>query len=126
MPFELGVDFGSRHFGEPPLSDKIFLVLEEEPYRYQAAISDLAGFDIQSHGGNYAKAVKKVRDWIAAQEGIEQLEANQVIAEYEVFDSWYYDMRISEGASLEDILSSSVAESMRAMRKWLGEGRPRG
>ena len=39
MPFELGMDFGCRHYGGRPLSTKVILVLEEQPYRYQAAIS---------------------------------------------------------------------------------------
>lgn len=126
MPFELGVDFGCRRFGKPPLSEKVFLVLEEEPFRYQAAISDFAGFDIQSHEGNHATAVSKVRNWITAQEGFESSETAQVVSEYEDFDGWYCKRRLADGASLEDIRGSSTAELMRAMREWLGEGGPRG
>lgn len=62
MPFELGVDFGCRHYGGAPLSSKVILILEEEPYRYQAAISDLAGSDIEAHNGDYVTAVRKVRN----------------------------------------------------------------
>lgn len=36
MPFELGVDFGCRHYGGAPFSEKATLILEEQPYRYQA------------------------------------------------------------------------------------------
>ena len=45
MPFELGMDFGCRHYGGDPYSRKVILILEEQPYRYRAAISDLAGSD---------------------------------------------------------------------------------
>ncbi len=64
MPFELGMDFGCRHYGGRPLSTKVILVLEEQPYRYQAAISDLAESDIAAHGGQYQTAVRKVRNWL--------------------------------------------------------------
>ena len=43
MPFELGLDFGCRRFGAGRLARKVILVLEQERFRYQAAISDLAG-----------------------------------------------------------------------------------
>ena len=39
MPFELGLDFGCRRFGAGRLARKVILVLEEERFRYQAAIS---------------------------------------------------------------------------------------
>lgn len=43
MPFELGLDFGCRSFGGSPFDQKKILVLEEQQYRYQIALSDLAG-----------------------------------------------------------------------------------
>ena len=53
MPFELGIDYGCRqYFGQGRESKKI-LVLEEARYRYQTAISDLAGCDIESHGADF-------------------------------------------------------------------------
>lgn len=125
MPFELGIDFGCRRFGNQPFTDKVFLVLEEKPYRYQAALSDLAGFDIQFHGGSHADAVRKVRNWLTAQGGFERLEATQVIAEYEDFDGWNWERRIAEGASAEDIGDTPITELMGAMREWIQEGKPR-
>ena len=62
MPFELGLDFGCRRYRAGPLSTKVILVLEEQRYRYQAAISDLAGSDIEAHHGDYQLAVRKVRN----------------------------------------------------------------
>jgi len=32
MPFELGMDFGCRHYGGEPHSRKVILILEEQPY----------------------------------------------------------------------------------------------
>ena len=62
MPFELGLDFGCRRFGGGRLSNKVILILEEERFRYQAAMSDLAGSDIEAHHGDHAIAVRKVRN----------------------------------------------------------------
>ena len=59
MPFELGLDFGCRRYGGDPYSEKVILILEEQRYRYQEAISDLAGSDIEAHQGDYNQAVRK-------------------------------------------------------------------
>ena len=57
MPFELGVDYGCRQYYGHGRDAKKLLILEEERYRYQAAISDLAGCDIQAHGGDFQEAI---------------------------------------------------------------------
>ena len=65
VPFELGLDFGCKHYGGGRLATKVILVLEEHRYRYQVAISDLAGSDIEAHHGDYQLAVRRVRNWLA-------------------------------------------------------------
>ena len=64
MPFELGIDVGCRLFGSRLRRDKKCLVLEAEPYRYKAAISDLSGSDISSHGNEPDRIVGAVRNWL--------------------------------------------------------------
>ena len=125
MPFELGVDFGCRHYGSKPLKDKVLLILEEKPYRYQATISDLAGCDIKAHRGDYAIAVRKLRNWLIDQGGFERVGAAQILAEYEDFQEWHYDRELAAGSSEEDIQDYSTADLMRAMFEWLDLGRPR-
>lgn len=71
MPFELGLDYGCRHYMDGR-QDKVILVLEEKPYRYQAALSDLAGCDIQAHGNEPEKAVRIVRNWLAHERGLQR------------------------------------------------------
>lgn len=51
MPFELGVDYGLLTASQRP-TNKRFIVLEEERYSYQKALSDYSGFDILCHEGN--------------------------------------------------------------------------
>ena len=125
MPFELGMDFGCLHYGGPPYSDKLILILEEKPYRYQAAISDLAGSDIAAHEGDYATAVRKVRNWLAGQGGFEFIGAAQILAEYEDFQQWYYRRQLRAGFSDDDIQDYSTADLLRAMFDWVDQGMPR-
>lgn len=125
MPFELGIDFASRHYGSQPLKNKVLLILEEKPYRYQAAISDLAGCDIKSHQGDYAIAVRKLRNWLIDQGGFESVGAAQVLAEYEDFQKWYYDRQLAAGFSEDDIQDYSTTELMSAMFEWMEQGSPR-
>lgn len=125
MPFELGMDFACRHYGGQPFSRKIILILEEEPYRYQAAISDLAGNDIEAHGGEHEIAVRKVRNWLTGLGDFESVGAARILAEYEDFQEWYYERQLAAGFSEEDIQDYSTAELLQAMFEWVGQGRPR-
>ena len=65
MPFELGMFLGCRRFGGGTHSRKACLILEAEQYRYQKYISDIAGQDIHSHGGDPDKAIVEVRNWLS-------------------------------------------------------------
>ena len=64
MPLELGTFLGARRFGDKDQQSKKFLILDKEDYRYQQFISDLAGYDIRSHGNTTEKASAIVRDWL--------------------------------------------------------------
>lgn len=65
MPLELGIFLGAKRFGAEEQRAKRCLVLDVEPHRYQRFVSDLAGMDIQDHGGEPARAIERVRDWLA-------------------------------------------------------------
>lgn len=118
MPFELGIDFGCRRYGGEPFSRKVILILEEQAYRYQAAISDLAGSDIEPHGGDYEVAVRKIRNWLIGLGGFEPIGAAQVLADYEDFQQWYYEQQLEAGFSEDDIQDYSTAELLDAMLGW--------
>jgi hypothetical protein len=64
MPFELGLDLGCRAFGNGNLRTKRCLILEAEPYRYQAFLSDIAGQDIQRHHNSPEEVIGLVRNWL--------------------------------------------------------------
>jgi hypothetical protein len=125
MPFELGMDFACRRYGGEPYSRKKILVLEEQKYRYQAALSDLAGMDIVPHEGKYELAVKAVRDWLAAMPGFERIAERKVLSEYEDFQEWYAEKRRADGFVEDDLRSVPVPELLQAMLEWMAAERPR-
>lgn len=125
MPFELGMDFACRRFAGPPYNDKRMLVLEEQRYRYQAALSDLAGIDIEPHEGRHDIAVRKVRDWLAGMPGFDKLPPSRLLSEYEDFQEWYAELQRAAGASADDLRVVPVAELLQAMHEWMAVGRPR-
>ena len=43
---------------------KVCLVLDSEPYRYQQFISDIAGQDIRAHGNDPTQVIRIVRNWL--------------------------------------------------------------
>ena len=49
MPMELGIHLGARLFGEGRQRRKRALILETEPHRYDATMSDISGQDIEVH-----------------------------------------------------------------------------
>jgi len=65
MPFELGVFLAVKRFGMGKQKGKMCLIVDTEPYRYRKFISDIAGQDIQSHGGKVGNVIRVVRNWLS-------------------------------------------------------------
>lgn len=65
MPFELGLFLGAREFGQRNQKSKVALIVDREKYRYQAFLSDIAGQDIRSHGGNADTLITIIRNWLS-------------------------------------------------------------
>jgi hypothetical protein len=64
MPMELGLFLGAKRFGDETRKTKRCLILDSQPYRYQAAISDIAGQDIKAHRGDPIEAIRCVRAFL--------------------------------------------------------------
>jgi len=65
MPLELGLYLGCKRYGDQRHHKKACLVLDADPYRYRASISDMSGQDIHAHGGDPERAIVEVRNWLA-------------------------------------------------------------
>jgi len=86
MPMELGMFFGCKRFGSKAQRSKVSLVLDVEQYRYQKFISDIAGHDIRSHGGDPNQAITVVRNWLAtASRRVNIPGGAEVVARYKRF-----------------------------------------
>lgn len=123
MPFELGVDLGVSLAEEAPFSQKRLLVLSEERYDYQIALSDLAGWDVGAHRGQYDQAIRRLRAWLASL-GLTGLPPSQIVGDYIAFQEWDYERLLAEGWSDRDIQERPTAELMSAMVDWVATGRP--
>lgn len=73
MPFECGLFFGAKLFGDKTNQQKQLLVLDSKPYRYQATISDIAGHDIEWHSNLPLSAIAKIRRFLNGKEQIGML-----------------------------------------------------
>ncbi len=124
MPFELGIDYGCRQYFGAGRQNKKILILEEKKYRYQAAISDLSGCDIEAHGGDFQIAVRKVRNWLVSEAGAPAVGASRILGAYADFQEWYYERQLAAGFSDEDIQDYPTSELLEAMVAWMNQGKP--
>ncbi|WP_375404231.1 hypothetical protein [uncultured Sphingomonas sp.] len=124
MPFEYGADWACRRWFGLGRDAKRFLVLEEKPYRYQAALSDVSGSDIQYHGAKFEVAVRKVRNWLVSEAGTTAPGAARVLARYVDFQGWYYERQLAAGFSEDDIKDYDTSELLGAMLEWMEAGQP--
>jgi len=103
MPFELGLDLGARRFGGNPLSDKCLLILDKEKYRYQQALSDISGKDVEIHKNQPEVVVRKVRNWIRKIKEEQIDSANKIWRLYVEFTGDFFKMAQKDELSEEDI-----------------------
>ena len=83
MPLELGLFLGARRYGDTQQRKKRLIVLDEDPFRYQKAISDISGQDVQCHDGEVEEAVRRVRDWLRNVSGRKTLHGgNHMVERY--------------------------------------------
>lgn len=124
MPFELGLDYGSRRFGGAELTQKSILVLEQDNYDSKRALSDIAGWDVEAHRGDYVRAVRIVSRWLIQQTGVPPVGPAKILADYSDFQEWYYERELARGASEEDIQEYPTIDFVRAMQEWATLGKP--
>ncbi len=121
MPFELGLDLGVRAIGKGRIKRKKCLILDEEKYRYQAALSDLGGSDIASYGSeNQAqKLIKSLRDWFVIVIGPNQASSRVIHFEYTEFLTDLQEKLLKLGFERMDILNLTVTEYIHYAKEWI-------
>jgi len=123
MPFELGIDYGLSVGGQPKYESKRILVLAEQNYEYQAALSDIAGWDIATHEGDYEKAIESVRRWFASN-GLTLDPPSKIVGRQIGFQEWDYERLLASDWKEDDIQKRTTHELLKAMREWVEAGRP--
>ena len=120
MPFELGIDFGCRLFGSAEQRAKRTLVLEAKPHRYKAAISDLAGADIECHKNAPYRVIRVVRNWLQSV-GLSSAAGPKLISiAFNNFMTDNFEALRKLGFSAHDIQELTVGELMQRMHEWVG------
>jgi hypothetical protein len=120
MPFELGLDIGCQLFGGEVMAGKRCLILEEKPYRYQAAISDMSNADIYAHGGKAIEAMRHVRDWLNSEAKLKAHGTNFLWGRFHDFMSDNYkNLTDNRGFADEDIKRLKIDELMEEMKGWI-------
>ena len=103
MPFELGLDLGCRDYHQAAhYRMKKFLILEEEKYSTQKALSDLSFADCKCHQGDAEELVYEVRNWFV-ENGISMKSASSIWDGYNVFYANLYSEKTKNGFKDKDI-----------------------
>lgn len=80
MPLELGIFLGVRLLGNRTQKRKRCIIFDNEQFRYQRFISDIAGQDIHAHGGTVAKLIEILAAWLRDQSGDQKVPGGRAIA----------------------------------------------
>lgn len=124
MPFELGLDLGIRRSAADLPSAKKFLIFERNPYELKRTLSDLAGQDVFAHKEDYLEVIRGMRDFLKVEAKKDIPGATRIISDYETFQGWMLEKKISEGHSERDALRLPTSERLQEMRTWVDEGKP--
>lgn len=62
---ELGLFLGAQQYGDGRQRKRSTLLLDSGPQTYSGTVSDLAGYDIYSHGNRIPDVISHVRGWLA-------------------------------------------------------------
>ena len=120
MPFELGMFFGARHFGNKKQRSKSAVIFDADKFRYQQFISDLNGVDIKAHNNDVNTLIRKVRDWLATTSRRKTIPGHTTIQhQYAEFIHTLPDIAKKAGLDVNDMpfndLCLVVEESVRKM-----------
>jgi hypothetical protein len=80
MPLELGLFLGARKFGGRVQARKKALILDREPHRYQAFMSDIGGQDIHAHGGDVGRLIEEIATWLRDEARAQNVPGGRAIA----------------------------------------------
>ncbi len=123
MPFELGVDFGCRKYGNTAeLRRKKFLVIGSKNYDYMKALSDISGIDIQYHEDKEDNLVKSIRHWFVTNENLLNAPSpNEIWLKFMDFNYEFLLYGDAKGYSEEELYKIPICEQVTQMKEFLDD-----
>ena len=118
MPFELGLFLGAQRFGEGWSSKKACTIFDREAFRYQRALSDIAGQDIRTHDCSPQLASNQTRAWLSHQVGRGQLIPGEA-AVWALYQRFCEDLPELAAAALQDGDNLTFNERRYFAAEWL-------
>ena len=126
MPLELGLDLGARYFGSGRLLTKRCLVMETEKYRYQKALSDIGGSDIQAHQDSAEEVAKIIREWLVTESTPPwRPPPSEIISRFEDFMAAEHERMMALGWKHKEVTSIQIPEFKVNSAKWIARQRNR-
>jgi hypothetical protein len=105
MPFELGIFFGAKRFGDKFQKNKVALIFDSHRYRYQQYISDLNGVDIKAHENNVETVIRNIRNWLQTSSRRKTIPGHlNIIKEYADFTNTLPDVVNQLGLDISNLL----------------------
>lgn len=128
MPFELGVDYGTRLHGSGRMRTKKFLILEKNRYEIKKALSDISGFDIKHHNDHPPRLVRVTREWFVETVGLRGLPGWKTMwSRFTTeFAFVFYRERLAEGFTDDELNWMPIPEYVTFLKKWVSKNYPVG
>ena len=116
MPLELGIWLGAKRFGLRQ-RNKVCLILDTEPHRYQKFVSDIAGQDPVPHADRPDQLVTAIRNWLQTVQPQKQVPGGHAFADS--FRRFLTDrIELAKVARLK-IDKLTFLDRMRLLEEWL-------
>lgn len=104
MPFELGIFFGAKRFGNKAQRAKVALIFERTRFSYQQFISDLNGIDTKAHGNDIKIIIQNIRNWLRTSSRRVTIPGHNIlIEEYKEFAARLPGIVTKAGLNIRDI-----------------------
>ncbi|MBV9430693.1 MAG: hypothetical protein JO137_02610 [Hyphomicrobiales bacterium] len=120
MPMELGLHLGARLLGHGRQRRKKALILDVERHRYDAALSDISGQDIEAHANDPDEAIRCVRNWLSEHRspGAFPLPGPAAMrADYRLFQAEVGNLLVAR--RLDRLADLTHSDFMFAVRDWI-------
>ncbi len=119
MPFELGIDIGIRNSGSKIFAQKNCLILDSKKYRYQVALSDISGNDIEIYNDKIQVLIRIIRNWLSSQNTKSKPGPKIIWEEYNEFKVDFQETLVLDGFSSEDIQNLPKSEYIILAHEWV-------